>query len=135
MSGVPPVVAVAAGGLVGTGLRLAVDATLPHGPGELPLGTLLVNVAGALVLGILVARVWPIAPDWLRAGLGAGLLGSFTTFSALALATVELADAGQAGIALLNVALSLVGGLAAAALGLRLGRRPGGSVPAPEATE
>lgn len=135
MTRVPPVLAVAVGGVLGTGLRLAVDAALPHGPADLPLGTLLVNIAGAFALGVLVARVWPTAPDWLRAGLGAGLLGSFTTFSALTLATVELVDAGELGRAVLNVAVSLVGGLAAAALGIRLGSRPGAAVPAPEADE
>lgn len=135
MSRVPAVVAVAVGGVLGTGLRLAVDAALPHATDDLPLGTLLVNVVGAFVLGVLVARVWPTAPDWLRAGLGAGLLGSFTTFSAVTLATVELVDAGEPGRAILTVVLTVAGGLLAAALGLRLGSRPGAGLPAPEASE
>jgi CrcB protein len=112
------------GGLVGTGLRLGVDALLPHAADEFPLGTLLLNIAGAFALALLVARVWPTAPGWLRAGLGAGLLGSFTTFSAIALATVTLTAAGAGWLAALYVAASVVGGLAAALLGLLLGRRP-----------
>lgn len=125
------ILAVLLGGALGTGLRLAVDALLPHAADEFPLGTLLVNVAGSLVLGVLVARMWPVAPGWLRAGLGAGLLGSFTTFSALALAAVSLTTAGAGWIALGYVALSIGGGLAAAVLGLRVGR----SVPAVGADE
>lgn len=125
-----PLLAVAAGGLVGTGLRLGVDVLLPHGGSAFPLGTLLVNVAGSFVLGLLVARLWPGAADWLRAGLGAGLLGSFTTFSALAVSAVELTTAGSGLAAIGYLAASLAGGLAAAFLGIRLGSR-GRAVSAP----
>ncbi len=120
---VKPVAAVLFGGAAGTGLRLAVELTLPHGGPVFPLGTLLVNVSGAFVLGLLVGRVWPAAPTWIRAGLGPGLLGSFTTFSALAVSVVELVDAGAAWAAAAYLAASLAGGLVAAALGLRLGAR------------
>lgn len=64
--------------------------------------------------------VWSTAPGWLRAGLGAGL-GSFTTFSALAVSLVSLTAAGFGMLALAYLAATLVLGLAAAALGLRLG--------------
>lgn len=123
------VLAVAAGALVGTGLRLGVDVLLPHGGGQFPVGTFLVNIVGSLALGFLVARVWPTAPEWLRAGLGPGVLGSFTTFSALAVSAVELTASGDAGSAILYVAASLIGGIAAAATGIRLGSRPGAAVP------
>ena len=119
-----PLVAVAVGGAVGTGLRLAVDVALPSSASEFPLGTLLVNVAGSLVLGALVARLWPVAPTWVRAGLGVGVLGSFTTFSALSVAVVTLTEAGAGVVALGYVPLTLVGGILAAALGIRLARRP-----------
>jgi fluoride exporter len=117
------VLAVLAGGAVGTGLRLAVDLALPHGGASFPYGTLLVNLAGAFALAVLVGRVWSTAADWLKAGLGPGLLGSFTTFSALAVSAVELTDAGAGATAVAYVAASIVGGLALAALGLRLGAR------------
>lgn len=117
------VVAVLVGGALGTGLRLGVDLMLPHGGDVFPLGTLLVNLAGAFALAVLVGRLWPTAPDWLKAGLGPGLLGSFTTFSALAVSAVELTDAGAGWTAAAYVAASLLGGIAAAALGLRLGAR------------
>lgn len=127
-----PLLAVAIGGVVGTGLRLGIDLLLPHGGERFPIGTLLVNLLGAFLLGMLVARLWPVAPDWLRAGLGAGVLGSFTTFSALAVSAVELTSAGAGLVALLYVAASLVGGLALAALGLRLGRPPAPAIGADE---
>ena len=110
-----PLLAVFAGGLVGTGLRVGVDALLQH-----QIATLVVNVVGSLVLGYLVARVWPTASAWVRAGIGPGVLGSFTTFSALA---VILVDLGFTLEGLLYLAATLVLGLGAAYLGLRLGGR------------
>ena len=117
------ILAVAIGGVLGTGARLALDAVLPHPHDAFPWSTLIVNVLGSLALGFLVARVWPIAPDWLRAGLGAGVLGSFTTFSAVAVAMLEL----PLLLAALYLAVSVVLGLVAALLGLRVGRRPASS--------
>ncbi len=115
--------AVVVGGMLGTALRLAIELLVPHADAEPPLGILAANTAGALVLGLLVGRVWPVAPDWLRAGLGAGLLGSFTTFSAVAVALVGMTAADQALTAVAYLAATLVLGFGAAALGLRLGRR------------
>lgn len=125
----PPVAAVALGGIAGTGLRIALDALIPHTDTTFPWSTLLINVVGSFALGLLVARVWPIAPAWLRAGLGAGLLGSFTTFSAFAVSLVTLTRAGLGWIAVAYLVVSVAAGLAAAAIGLRLGRRPGPLVP------
>lgn len=79
------------------------------------------NVLGSFVLGLLVARVWPTAPSWLKAGLGSGLLGSFTTFSAVAVSLVSLVHADQWMPALAYLAASLILGLGAAWLGLHLG--------------
>ncbi|MGL4340346.1 MAG: fluoride efflux transporter FluC [Rhodoglobus sp.] len=111
------------GGAVGTALRLATDAAFPHSDNEFPLPTLVINVLGAFLLGLLVARVWPAAPAWLRAGLGAGMLGSFTTFSAVATALVSLTAASQWMTALSYLVMTLLFGLGAAALGLTLGNR------------
>lgn len=118
-----PVIAVLLGGLVGTSARLGLDAMLPHADDGFPFSTLAINVAGAFVLAVLVARVWTSAPEWLRAGLGAGVLGSFTTFSAVAVSLVSLADSGAWGLAGLYAAVTIGAGLAAAWLGLALGRR------------
>lgn len=111
------------GGLVGTSLRLGLDTAMPHPDDTFPLSTLIINVVGALVLGVLAARLWGSAPSWLRAGLGPGLLGSFTTFSALAISLVTLSISGQWMLALAYFAATLLFGFGAAALGLRFGRR------------
>lgn len=113
--------AVLVGGAVGTALRLGIDTLVPHGDADFPVSTLAINTLGAFVLGFLVARVWLGATTWLRAGLGAGLLGSFTTFSALVVSLVSLTAAGFGMLALAYLVATLVLGLAAAALGLRLG--------------
>jgi fluoride exporter len=107
--------AVALGGVLGTGARLTID-TLVHQPAS----TLAVNVVGSFTLALLVARLWSSAAPWLKAGLGAGLLGSFTTFSALAVTLVSL---GFSWGAALYLVLSIGLGLLAAWAGLRLGSR------------
>ena len=101
--------------MLGTALRLLLDTTVQQ-----PLSTLLINVVGSIVLGFLTARVWPSAPPWLKAGLGPGLLGSFTTFSAFAVIVVRF---GFSMSSVLYVVLTVALGLVAAFAGLRLGRR------------
>jgi fluoride exporter len=115
--------AVAVGGLIGTGLRLACDFAFPHADGELPVETLLVNLAGAFALGWLVGGLWtrPTTPMWLKAGLGSGVLGSFTTLSAVMASLLVLTREGEAGLAGLYLGVSVVGGIALAAAGLRIG--------------
>ena len=117
--------AVLLGGALGTALRLGVDALLPP-----PWSTLSVNVLGSFALGLLVAAVWPRAPRWLRAGLGSGVLGSFTTFSAFAVFLV--APSTPLPWAIAYAAASVVLAFGGAWAGLRLGRRP---APIDEATE
>lgn len=123
--------AVLLGGLVGTGLRLGIDAALPHADDEFPWSTLLINIVGSFALAVLVARVWPTASERMRALLGPGLLGSFTTFSAVVVALTTLTAAGELPLAVAYLLVTLVAGLGAAALGLRLGgaggRAPGRS--------
>lgn len=120
----PTLLLVAVGGAAGAASRYGVDLLVPDGPGGLPLGTLLVNLVGCLLLGVLVGA----RPDdpVLRPLLGTGFLGGFTTFSALALqADRLLADAPA--VALMYLALTTLGGLGAAALGLRAGARARGA--------
>jgi CrcB protein len=125
------VIAVLLGGIIGTGLRLALGQVLPNGDTVFPWATLVTNYLGSFVLGFLVARVWPTAPDWLRGGLGTGVIGSFTTFSALMVSLLTLTRAGMPLLAVLYLLVSLAGGLAVAVLGLRLGARPGGPAAPP----
>ena len=115
--------AVFVGGLIGTTLRVLLDVAIVHDLEEFALSTLLVNVVGAFVLGLLVAALWPRVPGWVRVGLGPGILGSFTTFSALAVSIVALAQAGDVVGAILSIVLSIGFGMLAAWLGLVLGSR------------
>lgn len=111
------VLLVAAGGTVGTAARLALGMLLPDG--GFPTAILIANVAGALLIGVVAARL-PASRD-LRVFLATGILGGFTTYSAFMTGALGLwADAPFAGAA--YAVGSLVLGLAAAALGLRLGR-------------
>ena len=105
------------GALARFGLTLLVaDRLHPH----LPLGTMAVNVSGAFLLGLLVG----LSPgDDARLVLGAGALGSYTTFSAWMLETQRVREAGKGRIAVANVLLSVVLGLGTVALGRALGGR------------
>jgi len=115
--------AVFAGGLIGTTLRVALDLAIVHDLDEFALSTILVNTVGSFVLGVLVAALWWRAPGWVRVGLGPGILGSFTTFSALAISVVALARTGEIVVAVLSIVLSIGLGMLAAWAGLTLGAR------------
>ncbi|WP_127794636.1 CrcB family protein [Agromyces sp. LHK192] len=131
------ILAVFVGGLIGTGLRFGLDLLLPHGDDAFPVSTLVANLAGALALGTLVGGLWtrPSTPAWVKAGAGAGLLGSFTTLSAVMASLVLLAGAGSWWTAGAYLAVSLIGGIGLAYAGLVLGARlVHGRVP-PEAVE
>jgi CrcB protein len=116
--------AVLAGGALGTGLRLGLDLLVPHGDSDFPVSTLVINILGAFALGFVTARLWPTARPWVRAGLGPGLLGSFTTFSAFAVSLVSLASSGAAWLSALYLLATIALGFGAAWAGLRAGGRP-----------
>jgi len=118
---VKSLIAVLVGGALGTGLRLGLDLLVPHGDSDFPVSTLVINVVGAFALGLLTARLWPTARAWLRAGLGPGLLGSFTTFSAFAVSLVSLAASDEWMLGATYFVVTLVLGLGAAWAGLRWG--------------
>jgi CrcB protein len=120
---VKALLAVLAGGALGTGLRLGLDLLVPHGDAGFPVSTLIINVVGAFALGLLTAHVWPRARPWVRAGLGPGLLGSFTTFSAFAVSLVSLAASGEWMPGALYLVATIVLGFGGAWAGLRLGAR------------
>ncbi len=120
------IAAVAIGGALGSVARYLVGVWLVALWGErFPLATLLVNVAGCFALGLLMHEAWAPATRhaslW-HAGVTVGLLGGLTTFSTFGYQTVRHLDAGEPVLALANVALNLVLGLAAAGAGLWLSR-------------
>lgn len=83
-----------------------------------PLGTLIVNLSGAFVLGVLTEAL--ADGDALRIA-ATGLIGSYTTFSTWMLETERLAEDGRGRAATANVLVSLIAGVVAAWLGLRVG--------------
>lgn len=112
---------VAALGGVGAVLRFGVDWLVSLRFGfRFPYGILAVNVSGAFLLGILSGSGLR-GHAYLLAG--AATLGSYTTFSTWMLDTQELEARGQRRGAVVNVALSLALGLAAAALGHAIGTK------------
>jgi CrcB protein len=117
--------AVAAGGALGALARWGVGETLPHDPGGFPWATLLVNVSGCLLIGVLmvlVVELWP-RRVLLRPFVGTGVLGGYTTFSTCVLDTRSLLAAGRAGTAAAYLGGSLLLGLLAVVAGLRLTER------------
>ena len=115
---------IALGGAVGALGRYAV--ALPFGawdPSRLPWATLLVNLVGCVAIGSIAASsAVGRGPWWLRPFLITGILGGFTTFSALALETGLLLDAGRTLVAAAYVAVTMVFGLIAVRLGMLLVR-------------
>jgi len=109
--------------MLGTALRVAIDSALPHSGAAFPFSTLLINTAGSLMLGLFVGWLWPRAKPWLRFGLGTGLLGSFTTFSAVIVSLIALGNTSQWVLAAIYLGATLVFGLGGAWVGLRLGAR------------
>lgn len=109
---------VALGAAVGAPTRYLVDRWLGVRPGPgFPWGTLLVNVAGSLLLGFLTAL--PADPA-VAALLGTGFCGALTTYSTFSYDTLRLVRAGSRGRALAYVLASVTIGVAAAFAGAAL---------------
>jgi CrcB protein len=126
--------ATVAGGVIGVLARAATVAPVDD-PAAVPWVTLGINAAGSLLLGIVVGWLDGHRPV-LRAFLGTGVLGGFTTYSAFAVATAEwLPTPWQAaGLA----AASVIAGIIGAVVGLFVGRRIAdapGRIEAPEDAE
>ena len=118
--------AIAAGGALGALMRFwastGVYALLGRG---FPWGTLVVNVGGSLLMGLLSALLierLAASPEW-RAGLLVGFLGAFTTFSTFSMETLNLIEQGAPLRAGLNMLLSVILCVGAAWAGLILGRQ------------
>ncbi len=120
----PLVLAVAAGGALGSLLRFEAGLIWPTGPGAFPTTTLLINLTGCLVIGlflVVITEVWT-PHHLLRPFFGTGVLGGFTTFSTYSLDIVTLFRQGHAAAAMLYLGVTAVGALLAVALGMLLAR-------------
>ena len=117
--------AVAGGAALGAPCRYLLDqAVQARHQQRFPWGTLVINLLGSAVLGVLLG--WSsgaagVSPE-LLAALGTGWCGAFTTYSTFGYETVMLARDGWAYRAIGNAVLSVAGGLALAALGFVIGR-------------
>jgi CrcB protein len=121
----PAILLVMLGGAFGSGARYLVSrATLNAFGTGFPWGTLAVNLIGGLVMGLLagsLTRFGDNSEPW-RLLIGVGVLGGFTTFSAFSLDTVQLIERGDWGLGLGYVLASVLGSVAALAIGLNVSR-------------
>lgn len=115
--------AIALGGVVGALARYGLGRGFPTATGAFPSTTLVINVVGSLLLGLLVGVTARRAgtPRLVRPALGTGVLGGFTTFSTFAVEADRLLSTGHAATAAGYLAATLVAGAAAAAVGLAAG--------------
>jgi len=124
---------VAVGGAVGTLARYGLAELDPTPAGGWPWATFLANLAGALVLGMLLELLARRGPDTgarqrLRLLLGTGFCGGLTTYSTLAVESDLLVRAERPGLALGYLAASVAAGFAAAAIGIVLATAHGRAV-------
>jgi CrcB protein len=119
---------IACGDAIGSVLRYLLAASAQHHTASatarlfghaLPVGTFVVNLIGCLLIGGLAALFvrHAIPHEQYRLALTVGVLGGFTTFSAFGLDTFSLMQRGHWWLAMLNVVISCVMGIAAVAIG------------------
>jgi CrcB protein len=94
------ILAVFVGGCLGGWARYAITTTWPADAGDFPWATFYVNVAGALILGLVVAIASVLSSRFVRPLLGTGFCGALTTFSAVVLTTDQLFAHHHQGVAL-----------------------------------
>ena len=114
---------VALGGALGSVLRFWLGALIGAKVGAPFWGTLFVNVTGCFLIGLLGNLRENGPGEFDRYFLMVGVMGGYTTFSTFSLQTLELFHAGNTGLAVLNVALSMVLCLLGVWLGHSLGAR------------
>jgi len=106
-------------GGAGSILRFLVDGAVSvRSARAFPYGTLVVNISGALLLGLVAGLALSHRDSLL---LGTATIGAYTTFSTWLLETERLGEQGLAAALLLNIAVSLTAGVPAAALGRLIG--------------
>jgi fluoride exporter len=102
------------GGIAGSLLRYFLSAFAGHfGGEEFPIGTLLINLSGAFLLGWISNQlvISKKLPPYLLTALTTGVIGSYTTFSTFCYETVHLFDTGKFFFGFLYLFVSLFGGL------------------------
>jgi CrcB protein len=119
------ILAILIGGGLGTVARFLLDVTFVESSRQFPTVTLLINLSGSLAIGLLapVAERWTRRVPLIRPFLIVGLLGGWTTYSALAVNTITLLQNGRAATCVLYLLATFGGGTALVLLGNVAGRR------------
>ena len=100
--------AIAIGGVLGAEARYGLSRAITHAPGTMPWSTVVINVAGSALLGLLMAVIDVRgAHRLLRPFVGVGVLGGFTTFSTFAVDADTLVHHHRPGLALGYLALTV----------------------------
>ncbi len=117
-------IAIAAGGFLGTLARYLLELLWVSAPGHFPWPTFVVNTSGSLLLGVLLTQIVEKggSPRYLRPFACVGLLGSWTTMSTFALEADTLIRDGYLGVAVLYAVATLLAGLATAWVGITVTR-------------
>ncbi|MGH7306458.1 MAG: fluoride efflux transporter CrcB [Candidatus Rokuibacteriota bacterium] len=113
------------GGAIGTGLRyLASGLAARWLGGDFPYGTLLVNVVGSFLIGVIqqIGTTTSLIPDTTRLFLTVGIMGGLTTYSSFSHETVRLVQTGAWGQAWVNVLVTTAVCLGVCFLGIATGR-------------
>ncbi len=113
------------GGFAGAITRYLVDTVIAdRTQAGFPLGTLVVNLTGSFLLGLLVAlsAERSMLPPEIRGPVVIGFIGAYTTFSTYMLESWRLIEAGAIGLATINLVGSVAIGLLALVLGMTIGR-------------
>ena len=121
----PAYLAVAIGGAFGAVARFGIDRTMERRSfAVFPWSTFVINMSGCLLIGVVIAALVDRhhLPGWVRIGLVMGVLGGYTTFSTYAQESLGLLREGQAGVATLYAAGSVLIGLVAVYAGTLIGR-------------
>ena len=119
------VMAVFAGGALGTVARAALSTAFPTSGTQWPWPTFAVNIVGAFLLGYFTTRLQERLPlsSYRRPMLGTGVCGGLTTFSTMQVEIVRMLDGRHVGLALGYTAASLVAGYAAIQISTSMVRR------------
>lgn len=114
------VLMVGLGALVGAPARYLTDrAVQARHDTVFPWGTLIVNLSASLILGVVIGLSGRISPE-LATLIGTGFCGALSTYSTLSYETMRLSVEGARFQAVLNMTISILGGIGAAALGWSL---------------
>ncbi len=121
----PLVFAVGLGGAFGAVSRYSLDRFVEHRvDSAFPWATFVINVSGCFAVGFLIAAVVDRhrAPQWLKVGLTVGFCGGYTTFSTFAQESLDLIEARNLALVLASITASVVLGVLAVFVGIRVGR-------------